>query len=69
MPARVEEVIMPKKKVSVRTAYQSVAILGDDKGKVRAMTCVRMELESRTNPEGAGPFPKGSEFDLPLTTS
>ena len=66
MPARVEEVHHAQQEgIRFEMLTNPVAILGDDKGWVRAMRCVRMELGE---PDASGrrrPIPiQGSEFEF-----
>lgn len=66
LPARAEEVHHAKEEgVIFRLLTNPVRILGDQKGWVRGMTCIEMELGE---PDASGrrrPIPKeGSEFDL-----
>lgn len=70
MPARLEEVHHAREEgVIFRMLTNPTAILGDENGFVRAMTCVEMELGE---PDGRGrrrPIPKpDSAFDLPVET-
>jgi glutamate synthase (NADPH/NADH) small chain len=46
-----------------------VEILGDEKGNVRAIRCIRMELGEPDASGRRSPIPiEGSEFELPMTT-
>ena len=70
MPARAEEVHHAKEEgVIFKTLVNPTAILGDENGRVRAMTCVEMALGE---PDASGrrrPVPvEGSEFELPVET-
>lgn len=68
MPARVEEVRHAKDEgVQLRCLVNPVAFIGDERGSLRAVRCVRMELGE---PDGSGrrashPV-EGSEFELPV---
>ncbi len=67
MPARVEEVHHAEQEgIRFEMLTNPTAVLGDDKGWVRGMTCIRMELGE---PDASGrrrPVPvKGSEFEIP----
>ncbi len=70
MPARAEEVHHAKEEgVNFLMLTNPVAIKGDEKGFVSAMTCVKMELgepdaKGRRRPVAV----EGSEFDLPVET-
>lgn len=66
MPARVEEVMHAEEEgIVFQMLTDPIAILGDEKGWVRGLRCLRMEL---TEPDASGrrkPVPiAGSEFDL-----
>ena len=66
MPARVEEIERAKEEKAIfKLLTNPVRILADDKGWVRAMECIKMELGE---PDASGrrrPIPiKGSEFTL-----
>ncbi len=70
MPARQEEIHHAKEEgIIFRLLTNPVGILGDEKGNVRAMTCVEMELGE---PDASGrrrPQPKpGSAFTLDVET-
>ncbi len=70
MPARLEEVHHAKQEgIQFRLLTNPKAILGDENGFVRAMTCVEMELGEPDEKGRRRPIPKpGSEFDLPVET-
>ena len=70
MPARKEEVHHAKEEgIHFRMLTNPKAILGDENGFVRAMTCVEMELGEPDERGRRRPVPKpGSEFDLPVET-
>lgn len=70
MPARKEEVHHAKQEgIIFRMLTNPTAILGDENGFVRAMTCVEMELGEPDERGRRRPVPKaGSEFDLPAET-
>jgi len=66
MPARVEEVHHAEQEgIRFEMLTNPTAVLGDDKGWVRGMTCIRMELGE---PDASGrrrPVPiEGSEFEI-----
>ena len=66
LPARVEEVHHAKEEgIEFRMLTNPVEVLGDDKGWVRGLRCVRMEL-GEPDPSGRrSPVAvKGSEFDI-----
>lgn len=68
LPARVEEVHHAKEEgIAFRMLTNPVEILGDEKGWVRALRCIRMELG---DPDASGrrsPVPvSGSEFEIPV---
>lgn len=71
MPARAEEIHHAKEEgIHFRLLCNPVRILGDDKGQVKGMECVEMELGE---PDASGrrrPVPKaGSEFILDVDTA
>lgn len=70
MPARLEEVHHAREEgVIFRMLTNPTAILGDENGFVRAMTCVEMELGEPDERGRRRPVPKpGSEFELPVDT-
>ena len=70
MPARKEEVHHAKEEgIRFRMLTNPKAILGDENGFVRAMTCVEMELGEPDERGRRRPVPKpGSEFELPVET-
>ena len=70
MPARLEEVHHAKEEgVIFRLLTNPTAILGDERGFVRGMTCVRMALGEPDERGRRRPVPQpGSEFDLPVET-
>ena len=70
MPARKEEVHHAKEEgIHFRMLTNPKAILGDENGFVRAMTCVEMELGEPDERGRRRPVPKpGSEFELPVET-
>ncbi|MBR1539356.1 MAG: NADPH-dependent glutamate synthase [Bacteroidales bacterium] len=68
LPARVEEVHHAREEgIEFRMLTNPVEILGDEKGWVRALRCIRMELG---DPDASGrrsPVPvSGSEFEIPV---
>jgi len=67
MPARVEEVKHAEEEgVVLRLLNNPVEILGDDKGWVRALRCIKMELGEPDDSGRRRPVPiKGSEFEIP----
>ncbi len=67
LPARVEEVHHAKEEgIEFRMLTNPVEILGDDKGWVRGIRCVRMELGEPDASGRRSPIEvKGSEFDIP----
>jgi glutamate synthase (NADPH/NADH) small chain len=67
MPARVEEVHHAEEEgVVFQMLTNPVAILGDDRGWVRAVRCQRMELGEPDQSGRRRPVPvAGSEFDIP----
>lgn len=68
MPARVEEVHHAKEEgIKFELLTNPVEILGDEKGNVRGMVCVRMELGEPDDSGRRRPVPKkGSEFEIPV---
>ena len=70
MPARLEEVHHAREEgVIFRMLTNPTAILGDENGFVRAMTCVEMELGEPDERGRRRPIPKpDSAFDLPVET-
>jgi glutamate synthase (NADPH/NADH) small chain len=68
MPARAEEVRHAKDEgIEFRCLTNPVAFLGDDKGWLRAVRCVRMELGAPDESGRRSPAPvPGSEFELPV---
>lgn len=67
MPARKEEVIHAEEEgVKFEMLVNPVAILGDDKGWVRALKCQRMQLGEPDKSGRRSPVPiEGSEFEIP----
>ncbi len=70
LPARLEEVHHAKEEgINFQLLTNPISIEGDEKGWVRALRCVRMELGE---PDASGrrrPVPiKGSEFEFPVET-
>jgi len=70
MPARNEELEHAEEEgVNFQLLTNPVAIEGDDKWSVRALTCLRYELGEPDASGRRSPIPiKGSEFDLPVDT-
>jgi len=70
MPARAEEVEHAHEEgVEFVMLAAPVALLGDDRSRVRAMRCVRMALGAPDASRRRSPVPvDGSEFDLPVDT-
>ncbi|MDD2583991.1 MAG: NADPH-dependent glutamate synthase, partial [Bacteroidales bacterium] len=66
LPARVEEVHHAKEEgIIFKLLTNPVAVLGDDKGWVRGITCIEMELGEPDSSGRRSPIPiKGSEFDI-----
>ncbi|MBE3100026.1 MAG: FAD-dependent oxidoreductase, partial [Planctomycetes bacterium] len=66
MPARSEEIDHAGEEgVEFMMLVAPAAILGDEQSKVRAMTCIRMELGEPDASGRRSPVPlEGSEFDL-----
>jgi len=70
MPARIEEIHHAEQEgIQMRLLCNPVKIDGDEKGNVRSITCIRMELGE---PDASGrrrPVPvEGSEFELEIDT-
>lgn len=70
MPARIEEIHHAEEEgVSLNLLQNPITIIGDEKGWVREIICIRMELGE---PDASGrrrPVPvKGSEFSIPVDT-
>lgn len=58
MPARAEEVENAEEEgVKFHFLTNPVEVIGDEKGWVKGLKCVKMESASPTSPEGAGPCP------------
>ena len=70
MPARKEEIHHAKEEgVQFRLLTNPTAILGDENGFVRGMSCVEMELGEPDERGRRRPVPKaGSDFELPVET-
>ena len=70
MPARAEEVKHAKQEgIEFRCLTNPVAFLGDEKGNVRALRCIKMELGEPDASGRRSPVPiKGSEFEMPMET-
>ena len=68
MPARVEEVKHAKQEgVQLMCLMNPVEFLGDEKGVLRAMKCVRMELGEPDESGRRSPVVvEGSEFEMPV---
>lgn len=68
MPARAEEIHHAKEEgIRFMTLTNPVELLGDEKGRLRAARCVKMELGEPDDSGRRQPFPvAGSEFDIPL---
>ena len=66
MPARLEEIEHAKEEgIEIMFLAAPTAILGDEKQRVRAMTCIRMELGEPDSSGRRSPVPQpGSEFEL-----
>ena len=66
LPARVEEVHHAKEEgIEFRMLTNPVEILGDEKGCVRGLRCIRMELGEPDESGRRSPVPvEGSEFDV-----
>jgi glutamate synthase (NADPH/NADH) small chain len=69
MPARVEEARHATDEgIQFRCLTNPVAFLGDDKGRLRGVRCIRMELGAPDESGRRAPVPvPGSEFELPVT--
>jgi glutamate synthase (NADPH) small chain len=67
MPARIEEVHHAEEEgISFQLLTNPIAIVGDDRGWVRALRCVRMDLGVADASGRARPIPiPGSEFEIP----
>lgn len=70
LPARLEEVHHAREEgIDFQLLNNPVAVLGDDKGWVRAIQCVRMELGEPDDSGRRSPAPvPGSEFELAVDT-
>jgi glutamate synthase (NADPH/NADH) small chain len=70
MPARAEEIEHAEEEgVEITLLAAPVAILGDERRRVRAMRCIRMELGEPDASGRRSPVPiPGSEFDLEVDT-
>lgn len=70
MPARTEELEHAEEEgVNFQLLTNPVAILGDEKGSVRALTCLRYELGEPDASGRRSPVPiPGSEFEIPVET-
>ena len=70
MPARKEEVHHAKEEgIQFQMLTNPVEILGDEKGWVRAIRCIRMELGEPDESGRRSPVPvPGSEFEIPTET-
>ncbi len=70
LPARAEEVEHAQEEgIIFRTLTNPIEVLGDDKGNVRGMRCVEMELGTPDESGRRRPVVKqGSEFDLEVDT-
>lgn len=70
LPARKEEVHHAKEEgIDFRMLANPVEILGDEKGWVRAIRCIRMELGEPDASGRRSPVPiPGSEFEIPTDT-
>jgi glutamate synthase (NADPH) small chain len=68
MPGRTEEVHHAKDEgVEIHTLTQPVEFLGDEKGWLRGVRCIRMELGEPDDSGRRRPVPvEGSEFEIPL---
>jgi glutamate synthase (NADPH/NADH) small chain len=68
MPARVEEARHAKDEgIEFRCLTNPVAFLGDERGWLRAVRCVRMEFGEPDESGRRAPVPvPGSEFELPI---
>ena len=70
LPARKEEVHHAKEEgIDFQMLTNPVEILGDEKGWVRAIKCIRMELGEPDASGRRSPVPiEGSEFEIPTET-
>jgi glutamate synthase (NADPH/NADH) small chain len=70
LPARREEVHHAKEEgVDFQMLCNPVEVLGDEKGWVRALRCIRMELGEPDESGRRSPVPiPGSEFEIPAET-
>ena len=70
LPARAEEVHHAKEEgIKFAMLTNPVAVLGDEKGWVRALKCIRMELGEPDESGRRSPVPiEGSEFEIPTET-
>lgn len=70
LPARKEEVHHAKEEgIDFQMLTNPVEILGDEKGWVRAIKCIRMELDEPDASGRRSPVPiPGSEFEIPTET-
>jgi len=68
MPARVEEAKHAREEgIQFRCLTNPVAFLGDDKGQLHAVQCIKMELGEPDESGRRSPVPvPGSEFELPV---
>ena len=68
LPARAEEVHHAREEgIEFRMLTNPVEVLGDEKGWVRALRCIRMELGEPDASGRRSPIPvAGSEFELPV---
>jgi glutamate synthase (NADPH/NADH) small chain len=68
MPGRIEEIHHAKDEgVEIHTLTHPVALLGDERGWLRAARCIRMELGEPDESGRRRPVPvEGSEFEIPL---
>ena len=70
LPARAEEVHHAKEEgIKFAMLTNPVEVLGDEKGWVRALKCIRMELGEPDESGRRSPVPiEGSEFEIPTET-
>ena len=70
LPARAEEVHHAKQEgIKFAMLTNPVEVLGDEKGWVRALKCIRMELGEPDESGRRSPVPiEGSEFEIPTET-
>ncbi len=70
LPARKEEVHHAKEEgVEFKLLNNPVAVIGDDKGWVKAIKCIKMELGEPDESGRRSPKPvEGSEFEIPVDT-